>query len=266
MSQRGVNAVRSRRAARSRGKSGALINRGYRSDPPGIKQESGLSSPAMPFISGKQAFLQILKQEGVSVMFGNPGTTELPLMDGLAREPGIHYVLALQEAAAIAMTDGYAQASGGLGAVNVHVSPGLGNAMGMLYDAYKAGTPMLLTAGQHDQCFTVTEPILWSELPPVAQPYVKWSTEARRLEDLPRIVRRARHRARRLHAGGAADRRRPEGDRRSGQEAGAGRAAAAGRRRRRRSLERAGRAGRAGRAAGRARGHRGRGIHVQLPV
>src|SRR5437899_12093360 len=89
------------------------------------------------------------------------------------------------------MTDGYAQASGGLGAVNVHVSPGLGNAMGMLYDAYKAGTPMLLTAGQHDQTFTVTEPILWSDLPPVARPYTKWSTEAHRLEDLPRIVRRA---------------------------------------------------------------------------
>jgi benzoylformate decarboxylase len=146
---------------------------------------------AMPYISGKQAFLEILKQEGVSVMFGNPGTTELPLMDGLAREPGIHYVLALQEAVAVSMADGYAQASGGLGAVNVHVSPGLGNAMGMLYDAYEAGAPLLLTAGQHDQCFTVTEPILWSDLPPVARPYVKWSTEARRLEDLPRIVRRA---------------------------------------------------------------------------
>jgi benzoylformate decarboxylase len=145
----------------------------------------------MPFLSGKQAFLQILKQEGVSVMFGNPGTTELPLMDGLAREPGIRYVLALQEAVAISMADGYAQASGGLAAVNVHVSPGLGNAMGMLYDAYKAGAPMLLTAGQHDQCFTVTEPILWSDLPPVARPYTKWSTEAHRLEDLPRIVRRA---------------------------------------------------------------------------
>ena len=89
------------------------------------------------------------------------------------------------------MADGYAQASGGLGAVNVHVSPGLGNAMGMLYDAFKAGAPLLLTAGQHDQDFTVTEPILWSDLPPVARPYVKWSTEARRLEDLPRIVRRA---------------------------------------------------------------------------
>ncbi len=145
----------------------------------------------MAYISGKQAFLQILKQEGVSVMFGNPGTTELPLMDGLAREPGIHYVLALQEAVAIAMADAYAQASGGLAAVNVHVSPGLGNAMGMLYDAMKSGAPMLLTAGQHDQSFNVTEPILWSDLPPIARPFVKWSTEARRLEDLPRIVHRA---------------------------------------------------------------------------
>src|SRR5436190_4636578 len=150
-----------------------------------------LSSGPMPYLAGKQAFLELLKQEGVSVMFGNPGTTELPLMDGLAREPGIHYVLALQEAVAIAMADGYAQASGGLAAANVHVSPGLGNAMGMLYDAQKSGAPLLLTAGQHDQSFTVTEPILWSDLPPIAQPFVKWSTEARRLEDLPRIVHRA---------------------------------------------------------------------------
>src|SRR5499433_1407207 len=145
----------------------------------------------MAYSTGKQAFLQILKQEGVSIMFGNPGTTELPLMDGLARGPGIHYVLALQEAVAIAMADAYAQASGGLAAVNVHVSPGLGNAMGMLYDASKSGAPMLLTAGQHDQSFNVTEPILWSDLPPMAAPLVKWSTEARRLEDLPRIVHRA---------------------------------------------------------------------------
>ena len=104
----------------------------------------------MSFLSGKQAFLQILKQEGVDTMFGNPGTTELPLMDGLVREPGIRYVLALQEAVAISMADGYAQASGKLGVVNVHTSPGLGNAMGMLYDAYEAGTPLLITAGQHD--------------------------------------------------------------------------------------------------------------------
>jgi benzoylformate decarboxylase len=145
----------------------------------------------MPFLSGKQAFLEILKQEGVEMMFGNPGTTELPLMDGLAREPGIRYILALQEAVAIAMADGYAQASGKLAAVNVHTSPGLGNAMGMLYDAMHSGAPMLLTAGQHDQAMNLTEPILWSDLPPVARPYVKWSHEITRLEDLPRAVRRA---------------------------------------------------------------------------
>src|SRR2546426_4662112 len=120
----------------------------------------------MTYISGKAAFLQILRQEGVSVMFGNPGTTELPLMDGLAREPGIHYVLALQEAVAIAMADAYAQASGGLGGGNVHVSPGLGKAMGMLYHASKSGAPMVLTPGPHDPGFNVTEPNLWSEFPP----------------------------------------------------------------------------------------------------
>ncbi len=145
----------------------------------------------MPFLSGKQAFLEILRSEGVECMFGNPGTTELPLMDGLAREPRIRYILALQESVAISMADGYAQAGGRLAAVNVHISPGLGNAMGMLYDAMKAGSPLILTAGQHDQSMNLTEPILWSDLPPVARPWVKWSYEIARLEDLPRAVRRA---------------------------------------------------------------------------
>src|SRR5260370_18541041 len=135
---------------------------------------------AMAYLSGKQAFLEILKTEGVSVMFGNPGTTELPLMDGLAREPGIRYVLALQEAVAISMADAYAQAHGGLAAVNVHVSPGLGNAMGMLYDAYKAHSPLLLTADPHSQSFNVTHPILCAHLPPAGTPFVKWAAEAGR--------------------------------------------------------------------------------------
>lgn len=143
------------------------------------------------FMAGKQVFLELLKQEGVEILIGNPGTTELPLMDGLARAPCIRYVLALQEAVAVAMADGYAQASGKLVAVNVHISPGLGNAMGMLYNAWKAGSPLLLTAGQHDQSFAAAEPLLWSDLPSVARPYVKWSTEIHRLEDLPRIVHRA---------------------------------------------------------------------------
>ena len=164
--------------ARRRG--GAIAHRWPRS--------GGLS---MPFTSGKRAFLDVLKQEGVEYLFGNPGTTELPLMDGLVEEPALTYVLALQEAAVVAMADGYAQASGKLGVISVHVAPGLGNALGMLYDAQKAGAPLLVTAGQHDQTFNVTEPILWADLPPIARPFVKWSAEVRRLEDLPRLVHRA---------------------------------------------------------------------------
>jgi benzoylformate decarboxylase len=145
----------------------------------------------MPRISGKRAFLELLRQEGVDVLFGNPGTTELPLMDAFAAGHDIRYVLALQEAAAMAMADGYAQASQRLAVVNLHVAPGLGNAMGMLYDAQKAAAPVLVTAGQHDQGFNVTEPILWADLPALARPLVKWSAEVHRLADLPRMVHRA---------------------------------------------------------------------------
>ncbi|MFL5279743.1 MAG: thiamine pyrophosphate-binding protein [Rhodopila sp.] len=145
----------------------------------------------MPMMPGKVALLELLKQEGVRVMFGNPGTTELPLMDALAVEKDLRYVLALQEAPAMAMADGYAQASGTCAAVNLHAAPGLGNAMGMLYDAQKAGAPILVTAGQHEQRFNFTEPLLWTDLPRVARPFVKWSEEVRRLEDLPRAIHRA---------------------------------------------------------------------------
>jgi benzoylformate decarboxylase len=145
----------------------------------------------MASISGKRAFLELLKQEGVEILFGNPGTTELPLMDALAVVPELRYVLGLQEAAVLAMADGYAQASGKLTFVNLHVAPGLGNAMGMLYDAQKAGSPLLVTAGQHDQSFTVSEPLLWADLATIARPLVKWAAEVHRLADLPRLVHRA---------------------------------------------------------------------------
>jgi benzoylformate decarboxylase len=145
----------------------------------------------MPVITGKRAFLELLKQEGVEILFGNPGTTELPLMDALAAETGLRYVLGLCEAAVLAMADGYAQASGRLAVANVHIAPGLGNALGMLYDAQKAGSPILLTAGQHDQRFNFSEPLLWADLPTIARPFVKWSAEVRRIEDLPRAVHRA---------------------------------------------------------------------------
>ena len=142
-------------------------------------------------MSGKRAFLDLLRQEGVEIVFGNPGTTELPLMDAFAVEHDIRYVLGLQEAALMAMADGYAQASGKLAVLNLHVAPGLGNAMGMLYDAQKAGSPILLTTGQQDMDYVVTEPILWADLPTLARPFVKWATEVHRVADLPRLVHRA---------------------------------------------------------------------------
>lgn len=77
----------------------------------------------MPTMTGKRAFLELLKQEGVDVLFGNPGTTELPLMDALAAEADIRYVLGLREAVVMGMADGYAQASGKLAVVNLHVAP-----------------------------------------------------------------------------------------------------------------------------------------------
>jgi len=145
----------------------------------------------MPLISGKQAFLEVLKQEGIQYIFGNPGSTELPIMDALAGQEEIRYFLSLHEGVAVSMADGYSVASGKPAVVNVHVSPGLGNAMGMLYNAAKSGAPLILTAGQHDQSLLLSEPILFSNLVDLARPYVKWAYEIHRLEDLARAVRRA---------------------------------------------------------------------------
>ena len=101
----------------------------------------------MGTMAGRQAFLEILRAAGVEYIIGNPGTTELPLMDILVEYPDLHYILTLQEGVAMAAADGCAMASGKLGVVNLHVAPGLGNAMGMLYDATKTAAPLLVTAG-----------------------------------------------------------------------------------------------------------------------
>ena len=148
-------------------------------------------SPAPNTISGRSAFIELLKREGVSQMFGNPGTTELPIMHALTDHPDMGYVLGLQESIVIAMADGYARASGKLPACNVHVAPGLGNAIGALYTAHVSGTPMIVTAGQQEQGHGLTEPLLYAPLVPIASPVVKWATEVTQLNDLPRIMHRA---------------------------------------------------------------------------
>src|SRR5215467_10598291 len=149
------------------------------------------SSSTPNTISGRNAFIELLQSEGVTHLFGNPGTTELPVMHALADYPDMRYVLGLQEAIVVAMADGYARASGELVACNVHVAPGLGNAMGSLFTAFNSGTPLIITAGQQEQGHGLTEPLLYAPLLPIATPVVKWAIEVTRLEDLPRIVRRA---------------------------------------------------------------------------
>jgi benzoylformate decarboxylase len=91
----------------------------------------------------------------------------------------------------IAMADGYARASNKLVSCNVHVAPGLGNAIGSIYTSMMSGTPMIVTAGQQEQGHGLTEPLLYAPLVPIAQPVVKWAVEVNRIEDLPRILRRA---------------------------------------------------------------------------
>ncbi|OYU14386.1 MAG: benzoylformate decarboxylase [Alphaproteobacteria bacterium PA4] len=140
---------------------------------------------------GKHILLDLLHSEGVEFIFGNPGTTELPLMDAMVVEDRLRYILGLNEVVVMGMADGYAQATGRLAVCNLHAAPGLGNAMGMLYNAAKAGAPILVTAGQQDMSIRLTEPLLWDDLATMARPLVKWSFEVASLAELPRAIRRA---------------------------------------------------------------------------
>jgi len=145
----------------------------------------------MKHLYGRQAFVELLISEGITHLFGNPGTTELPIMQALPDYPDLRFILGLQESVVVAMADGFARASHQLTAANVHVAPGLGNAMGALYNAKFSGSPLILTAGQQEQGHGLLEPLLYEPLPPLAAPLVKWSVEVTQLQDLPRIMRRA---------------------------------------------------------------------------
>src|SRR5881296_1393240 len=107
--------------------------------------------------------MDILAAAGVRYLFGNPGTTELTFLDALPDSP-LSYVLALQEATAVAAADGYAQASGRVGVVNLHVAPGVGNGLSILHNAARAKTPLVVTAGQQDTRFLMDAPILAADL------------------------------------------------------------------------------------------------------
>lgn len=142
---------------------------------------------------GRDVLVEVLRSEGVTHVFGNPGTTELPVVDAIARAGDLHYVLALQEATAIGMADGYAQVTGRPAFVNVHSSAGLGNAVGNLTNAVANATPLVVTAGQQDRRHLVTDPLLSGDLAGLAAPVSKWAAEVHSLGDFGTVLRRAFH-------------------------------------------------------------------------
>jgi benzoylformate decarboxylase len=143
-----------------------------------------------PSTTVRDAVLQLLRSFGTTTIFGNPGSTELPLYRAFPND--FRYILGLQEAAVVGMADGYAQATRNAAVVNLHSAAGVGHAMAAVFTAFRNRTPMVITAGQQARSILPTEPFLYSmqatELP---KPYVKWSVEPARAEDVPAAIARA---------------------------------------------------------------------------
>ena len=140
---------------------------------------------------GREVFMQSLVAHGVKHIFGNPGTTESPLLDALSDYPSISYVMHLHEGMAVGAASYYARATGRTGVVSLHVAPGLGNGIGMIYNALKANAPMVVTAGQQDTRMLRREPILSHDLAAMAAPVTKWSTQVNHADEMDSVMRRA---------------------------------------------------------------------------
>jgi benzoylformate decarboxylase len=138
----------------------------------------------------RETVICLMRELGMTTIFGNPGSTELPLFRNF---PGdFRYVLGLQESVVVGMADGYAQATGNAALVNLHSAAGVGHAMGNIFTAYRNRTPMVITAGQQARSILPYEPFLFaSEATMLPKPYVKWSNEPARGEDVPAAIARA---------------------------------------------------------------------------
>ncbi len=145
----------------------------------------------MPTLAGRYAMLEQLLAQGTRYVFGNPGTTEQAFMDALQDFPQLEYILALHEGVATGIADGYARATGAPAFLQLHIMPGLGNAMGMLYNSYRTRTPLVVYAGQHPQRGNSQEPILAGDLVRLAEPLTKWAVEAQDAYEIPVLLRRA---------------------------------------------------------------------------
>jgi benzoylformate decarboxylase len=141
-------------------------------------------------VTVKQATLDLLRAFGIKKVFGNPGSTELPFLSDWPND--IDYVLGLQEASVVGMADGYAQATRNAGFVNLHSAAGLGNALGNIYNAHRNQTPLVITAGQQARSILPLQAFLYAErAAEFPRPYVKFSIEPARAEDVPAAIARA---------------------------------------------------------------------------
>ncbi|WP_316238094.1 benzoylformate decarboxylase [Bradyrhizobium sp. SZCCHNR1015] len=141
-------------------------------------------------VTVKQATFALLRAFGIKKVFGNPGSTELPFLSDWPED--IDYVLGLQEASVVGMADGYAQATRNAGFVNLHSAAGVGNALGNIYTAHRNQTPLVITAGQQARSILPLQAFLYAERPSeFPRPYVKYSVEPARPEDVPGAIARA---------------------------------------------------------------------------
>jgi benzoylformate decarboxylase len=142
----------------------------------------------------REATFDLFRAHGMTTMFGNPGSTELPMLADFPED--FSYVLGLQELVVVGMADGYAQASGRPTHVNLHTAPGVGNAVGGLFNAQANKSPLVITAGQQVRAHVLMEANLTNrDATVVPRPYVKWSHEPLRAQDVPGAIARAIHHA-----------------------------------------------------------------------
>ena len=139
-------------------------------------------------MTGKQALLEMLKAEGVDYIFGNPGTSEGPIIDLLGDYPEFRYILALQESVAVGMGESYARATGRASFVSLHVDSGLANGIALMLDALNTGTPMVVTSANYD-IRKVNETL--TDLAQLVRPVTKWAVELSYPDQIPSAIRRA---------------------------------------------------------------------------
>ncbi len=140
---------------------------------------------------GGQVFMESLLLHGVDAIFGNPGTTENPLLDRLIDYPQLPYYVALHEGVAVGAASFYAQATGRTAVANLHVAPGLGNAIGMMYGALKAASPLIVTAGAQDTRMRLHNPLLSHDLVAMAAPVTKYSAQPQTADEMGPLLNRA---------------------------------------------------------------------------